>query len=110
MAIIHLNWQAPATRASGKPLKPGDIAGFTVEHSLDGAPFSKLPDAPANATSLDIPTNEPGAWRFRVACFDSKNRTGDFAVGGVTVEDNTPPGAVLNLMVSVSASLVTAEA
>lgn len=107
MPTVRLNWAPPVTRASGKPLKPGDIAGFMIESSIDGAPFTKRPDAAAGATTADIAIAEPGAWRFRVSCFDTKNRTGAPAEGSIAVEDDTPPGVVLNLTVSIAASLAT---
>lgn len=110
MATVRLNWTAPPTRASGKPLLPADIAGYVVEASQDGGAFVKLPDSPANAVSRDIANVGPGSWSFRVSCFDTKNKTGAPAVGSLSIPDDTPPSAVLNLTVGISASLVATAA
>lgn len=107
MSNITLIWDAPNTRTSGRALKPGDIAGYVVEQSHDGAAFVRLTDNAAALTQRELQNVGPGDWRFRVACFDSKNKTGEFAEGAVTVDDDSPPSIVLNLRVSVSASLAT---
>jgi hypothetical protein len=109
MANVNLAWDAPATRASGKPLKAADIAGFTVEQSVDGGAFTKLVDSPANETRRLIANLEPGTWQFRVSCFDTKNHVGAAGTASIQIDDDTPPGAVLNLTVSIAASLATSQ-
>ena len=107
MATVRLTWAAPTTRASGKPLNPADIAGFVVEQSVDGGAFTKLPDSPPATTQRDVANLGPGVWAFRVSCFDTKNRTGAPQTGTVTISDDTPPSAVLNLTVAIQVAVVT---
>jgi hypothetical protein len=105
---VTLTWAPPATRESGKPLNPADIAGFVVESSHDGAAFTKLTDSPPDAVSRVLPGLDYGSWQFRVSCFDKKNHVGAAAVGSLVIDDNTPPSMVLNLTVSITGSLATA--
>lgn len=109
MATVRLNWQAPTTRASGRPLNPADIAGYIVEQSLDNAPFVRLTDSPAAATSRDVQNLGPGVFRFRVACFDTKNAEGAPVEGSIEIPDDSPPGLVLNLTLSIAASMVSTQ-
>lgn len=109
MAIIRLNWQPPTTRESGRALKPSDIAGFSLEHSLDGAAFEKLVDSPAGTTQRDFENAGPGVHKFRLACFDTRNKSSQAFEGSIEVEDDTPPSMVLNLTLSVVNLIQTSQ-
>lgn len=109
MAHLRITWAPPATRTSGRPLKHEDIAGFTLSHSHDGGEFERLPDLAATATEHVIENIEPGPWTFRLACFDTGNRTSAAAEGSIEIPDDSPPGVVLNLTLAVVASLATNE-
>lgn len=107
MAIVRLTWQAPSTRESGRALNPADIALYTLEQSYDGGAFTKLTDSPAAATSRDVPNLAPGKYKFRLACLDTKNRSGKPFEGTIDVPDDTPPGMVLNLTLAVISATST---
>jgi hypothetical protein len=109
MAHLKLNWAAPTTRTSGRPLRASDIAGFSLSRSHDGGEFERVPDFAADATEHTIENIEPGIWAFRLACFDTNNRSGAAAEGSIEVPDDSPPGVVLNLTLSIVSGIATSQ-
>ena len=98
-----ISWNLPTTRESGLPLDPLDIAGVEVWLSADlGDNFTVLSTVPTADTELGVPDLEPGDWIARLVVIDTADRRSDNVDAPFNVPDNSPPGAVTNVQISLS--------
>ena len=98
---VNVSWAYPTTRQSGLPLDPADLAGMTLELSVDNATWSLYNTFAANVVSTVVPELEPGEWFFRGTVLDTDGRSSSPLVASVVVPDETPPGPLANLDVTL---------
>lgn len=94
---VNVSWTYPTTRESGLPLDPADLAGMTLELSVDNATWSLYNTFAANVSSTVVPELSPGEWFFRGTVQDSQGRDSAPIVRSIVVPDETPPGPLANL-------------
>jgi len=98
---VNVSWVYPTTRESGLPLDPADIAGMTLEMSVDGSTWGLYNTFAANVVSTVVPELEIGEHFFRGTVLDTEGRSSAPLVGSVIVPDETPPGPLANLEVTL---------
>ena len=99
-----VTWDLPTTRESGLPLDVADIASVEVELSGDGgANFASLDSVVPPAASLEQTELEPGDYIFRLTVVDMVGSGGQPVDAPFNIPDDTPPGSVTNVNVTVSA-------
>jgi len=98
---VNVSWAYPTTRESGLPINPADIAGMTLEMSVDNTTWSLYNNFAANVTSTVVPELEAGEWFFRGTVQDTDGRDSAPLVASVVVPDETPPGPLANLDVTL---------
>jgi hypothetical protein len=102
MANLRISWDLPSTRRSGRPLRIDEIDYVDVQMSADqGANYVTLNEVPPSETSLLVNELEPGTYYFRLIVVDTKGRESEPVVATFTIEDDTPPGAVLNVVITL---------
>lgn len=100
---ITLTWDLPDVRRDGGALNLDDIQHTVVEASADGgATFGALatvtPDQPQTVT---VPDAEVGEWHFRFTVVDTLDQAGVQHTEVVEVIDDSPPGVVTNVQVTL---------
>jgi len=98
---IRINWTLPTTRESGKPLAVTDIKYVRLELSANGVDFSPLNNVVPPAVSLLVTDLEPGTWTVRATVVDTRDRVSKSVIGAATIEDNSAPGVVTDLTLTV---------
>lgn len=98
---VNVSWTYPTTRESGLPLDPADLAGMTLELSVDNATWSLYNTFTANVANTVVPELSPGEWFFRGTVLDTDGRSSSPLVASVVVPDETPPGPLANLNVTL---------
>lgn len=98
---VNVSWEYPTTRESGLPIDPADIAGMTLEMSVDNATWSLYNTFAANVVSTVVPDLEPGEWWFRGTVQDVQGRDSAPLVRSIVVPDETPPGPLANLSLTL---------
>lgn len=98
---VNVSWAYPTTRESGLPLDPADLAGMTLELSVDNATWTLYNTFTANVVSTVVPELSPGEWFFRGTVLDTDSRSSSPLVASVVVPDETPPGPLANLDVTL---------
>lgn len=98
---VNVSWAYPTTRESGLPLDPADLAGMTLELSVDNATWSLYNTFAANVANTVVPELSPGEWFFRGTVLDTDGRSSSPLVASVVVPDETPPGPLANLNVTL---------
>ena len=98
---VNVSWAYPTTRESGLPLNPADIGGMTLELSVDNTTWSLYNTFAANVVSTVVPELSPGEWFFRGTVLDTAGRASQPLVSSVVIPDETPPGPLANLVVTL---------
>ena len=98
---VNVSWVYPTTRVSGKPLNPADIAGLELELSVDGTLWTPYDVFTADVTSTVIPELDIGLWYVRGVVVDIFGRKSAPLVGTVEVPDETAPGPLANLTLTL---------
>ena len=102
MANVKVSWKLPSTRESGKPLAAADVKHVDVQMSADqGANFVSLHHVIPPVLELMVTDLEPGTYQFKAFAVDTKDRVGKPGTAQITIDDSTPPGAVLDLVVKL---------
>lgn len=104
MKTAKLDWTLPAVRQSGLPLDRADIERVDIYMSADdGANFviagTVSESLPQEFTVSDL---DVGAYVFRLIAVDTNGREGTPVNVSVTVVDETPPGPVTNVNVTLT--------
>ena len=98
---VNVNWVYPTTRESGLPLDPADLAGMELSLSVDGATWSLYNTFAANVVSTIVPELETGTWWFRGVVRDVQGRLSAPVISSIDIPDETPPGPLANLTVTL---------
>ena len=100
---ITINWDLPLTRRDGGALLLDEIDRTEIEVSVDGgANFTTLVIVqPDDAQTVMVPDAEVGEWHFRFFIFDTLGQAGVPHTEVVEVRDTSPPGAVINVQVTL---------
>jgi len=104
MKTATLNWTLPAVRESGNPLDRADIDRADIYMSADGGANFVL----AGTVSESLPQTftvsdlDVGAYSFRVIVVDTAGREGRAVDVVAEVADETPPGGVTGLEVTLT--------
>ena len=102
MASVKLNWVLPVNRESGKPLKIEDIKSVEIQMSADlGANYVTLESFTSDVLETVVQDLEPGDWYFRGLVHDIQGRVSKPVVSNIILADNTPPGALQTLTLSL---------
>lgn len=102
MANVRVKWTLPTTRQSGLPLQVSDIAAVEIAQSADGgASFGVIDVLPPTTLETVVQDLEPGEWFFRGVVVDKAGRRSDPKSGSVVVPDETPPGQLLTLVLTL---------
>jgi len=72
-----------------------------LELSVDNATWSLYNTFTANVVSTVVPELSPGEWFFRGTVLDTDSRSSSPLVASVVVPDETPPGPLANLDVTL---------
>ncbi len=89
--MIRVTWTGPTRHTSGSPIKPGELAGFTLKMKVDGAPtFTEIATLPAAATEFEIDVNDAGTYQFELVAEATNGKDSAPATGSVTITDETP--------------------
>ena len=104
MKTATLNWVLPTVRESGNPLDRADIDRADIYMSADGGANFVL----AGTVSESLPQTftvsdlDVGAYSFRTIVVDTAGREGQFVGVSAEVADETPPGGVTGLEVTLT--------
>lgn len=98
---VNVNWVYPTTRESGKPLNPADIAAVELELSVDNVLWTPYDTFPSPVLSTVIPELDIGTWYVRGVVVDTAGKRSKPLVGSVTVPDETAPGSLANLTLTL---------
>jgi len=104
MKTVNLSWDMPTTRESGLPLALPDILHTEISMSADlGANFTLIGTVLSSDASVFVqPDLVVGDYIFRLIVADVDNRLSIPVDVPVNVADETPPGAVSNILVTFS--------
>ena len=94
---VNVTWVLPTTRASGKPLAIADIAGVELSLSADGVNYSVYDTFTPDVLTTVIPELEIGEWFVSGIVKDTTGKVSPAVVSSIVVPDETPPGALLAL-------------
>lgn len=99
-----ISWVLPTTRQQGGPLDPADIRSVDVKLSADGgANFSDVADVPVlQAQEVPLAGLDINSYIVRLQCFDLLNQGGIVVDTPFDVIDDSPPGAVTSVLVTLS--------
>ena len=97
MRDVTVTWVLPTTRESGKPLAPADIDRVILEMSVDGSNYVGVDEFPSSVLSTVVVELESGEWFFRGTVRDTKARKSKPVVRSIVIEDDTPPGPLVEL-------------
>lgn len=100
---IRGTWVLPTVRDSGGPLPITEIDRTDIEVSLDaGATWTPLISvASGNTQEFFLPDAAPGQWDFRGVVFDTAGRFSPPVGGSVVVPDETAPGPITDLNITL---------
>ena len=100
---ITITWDLPTTRRDGGALPVDQIQETVVQMSADGgANFGELARvAPTDEQRVFVPDAEVGEWQFIIRVWDTDGQEGESHLEVVTVVDDSPPGPVTNVGVTL---------
>lgn len=99
---VNVAWVLPTTRESNRPLDPADIAGVELSISADGgANWSVYDTFPPTVLSTVIPELDIGTWLVSGRVKDTAGKFGKPKQGSIVVPDETAPGELLELTLSL---------
>ncbi len=98
---VNVSWVLPTTRASGKPLNPADVAGMELSLSVDNTNWAVFDTFPKETLSTTVTELEAGEWFFRGIVRDVQGRSSVPLVRSIVIPDETPPGPLANLVLSL---------
>lgn len=91
---IKCTWTPPATRESGRPIDPADIAGYSLVMRVEGAPeFTEIATPAATVREYVLDVTDPGLYEFQLFVIDTDGRKSKPSAGAVMIPDSTAPGA-----------------
>lgn len=101
MAQVKLSWVLPTTRANGKTLDPGELAGVEIRMSADGgANFGPTATVtPSEAQQFVVDNLVSGSYLFRFVVVDLDARRSDSFDAAADVL--APPSALTDVVVEV---------
>ena len=104
MKNVTVTWDLPTQRESGFPLNPADIANVEFGMRVVGAPDftvlgTVLPTDPQTFAVADV---DIGDWEIRLVVVDTAARRSADVIAPFTVPDETNPGVVVNVNVTLS--------
>ena len=104
MKNIKLDWSLPTTRTSGLPLDVKDVSLVEVALSADAGTNwavlgTVLPGVAQTFTQTEL---EVGDWKFRLVVVDTAGTRSAEHFEDVNVPDETPPGTVTNVIVTIT--------
>ena len=98
---VNVSWVLPTTRVSGKPLNPSDILNVQLSLSSDNVNWSLYDTLPPSVLSTVIPELDIGDWFVAGVVHDTANRASSPVVSTVRVPDETAPGALPSLVLTL---------
>jgi len=102
MANVNVKWVLPDTRESTKPLAIGDIDYVEIFISADnGVNFGSFGRYEPNILETTVTDLEPGMWFFGGIVTDIRGSSGKMLKASINIPDNTPPGTLLSLTLSL---------
>jgi hypothetical protein len=102
MANLKIQWALPTTRESGKPLAIDAIQHVEISLSADGgANYGVIDLLPPSMLETIVQDVEPGTWFAQGVVVDTAGRRSAPVTASAIVEDNSPPGALTALVLSV---------
>jgi hypothetical protein len=102
MANLKVDWVLPTTRDSGRPLPLSEIAHVSLFISADGGQnYVKFNDFAPDVLSTVITDLEPGTWYVSGLVTDTQGRASGPVVAFKNIPDNSPPGVLLSLNLSL---------
>jgi hypothetical protein len=101
---VTITWDLPTTRTSGFPLDVIDIEHTRVALSADGGTSfgtvgTRLPTDPQEFLLGDV---DIGDWLVRLTVVDTEARESSPVDTAFNVPDETPPGSVLNVNITMA--------
>ena len=100
---VRVTWDLPTTRESGNELPRGEIAHTIASISLSGsAVFTEMNRfIPSQEQLLFLPDTDTGVWLVRLTVVDTDGRQSKNADVEFTVPDESAPGTVVNVAVTM---------
>ena len=98
---VNVSWVLPTVRESGKPLDPAQIGGVELSLSVDNVNWSVYNTFPKEVLNTVIPELEVGTWYVSGLVIDTAGKRGKPLVQSVVVPDETAPGALVSLTLSL---------
>jgi len=99
---VNVTWDLPTTRESGGELLPSDILHTEASISVDGVTFTVLNTfLPSQTQALFMPDVDLGDWIVRLVVVDKALRRSVVVDTPFNVPDETAPGTVLNVVVTL---------
>lgn len=99
MTDLTVRWVLPTTREKGGPLPPEKIDAVVLEQSADGGQnYVAIDEFPPDVLETTVVELDPGEWFFRGSVRDTDGRVSKPVVRSKTIEDTSPPGALLELV------------
>ena len=104
MKTATITWSLPTTRESGLLLNVADIASVGLSLSADGGlNFSPLGEVLSTAVQEFVVADLAiGDWQVQLVVLDTSGRTSVPVVELFNVPDETPPGGVVGVLVSLA--------
>lgn len=98
---VNVAWVYPTTRQSGLPLPANELAGVELSVSVDNTNWTVYDSFTAAETSTVVPELEAGTWYFRGVVLDTAGRRSAPLVANIIVPDESPPGPLSTLNVTL---------
>lgn len=102
MANLLIAWVLPTVRESGRPLPVEQIKHVEIDISADGVNFANLGAFTPDLLATEVSDLDIGQWLVRGVVVDTKDRPSGEYISSVEVEDNTPPGALQSITLTLS--------
>lgn len=91
---IRVEWTAPTTHTSGRPVGAGDLTGYILSMRVQGAPsFSEIGRPTAADVQFDVDVTDPGTYEFQLEALASNGTTSAPGTASVTIADTSPLAA-----------------
>lgn len=102
MANLLIGWVLPKVRDSGRSLPVEQIAHVEIDLSADGVNFAALGPFTPDVLATEVSDLDIGQWLVRGVVVDTKGRRSEEYISSVEVEDDTPPGALQSITLTLS--------
>jgi hypothetical protein len=102
MANLLIGWVLPTVRDSGRPLPVEQIAHVEIDISADGVNFAALGPFLPDVLATEVSDLDIGQWLVRGIVVDTKGRRSDEYISSVEVEDDSAPGMLNSLTLTLS--------